>query len=128
MASKPTRISSLVKVRWLDPPSLYPGDIRSRHMVIELDPSITSNHDDRVIWRSKFSCNRCCERLPPEKQEQMEVIANPEEEVRAYAALRRRAMLVGSEDSKIDTTPPPRDRTAHVCRARLIVSSEPPSS
>ncbi|CAD6594631.1 MAG: hypothetical protein ASARMPRED_001719, partial [Alectoria sarmentosa] len=37
--STSTRISTLVQVQWMDPPGLHPGDIRSRHMVVNIKNS-----------------------------------------------------------------------------------------
>ena len=123
MASKPTRISSYVQVRWLDAPGLYPGNIRSRHMAVKLHPLITSNYNDRLIWRSKFTCNWCCVRRPPLKQEGMEAVGNAEEEMRDYAAHGQDAILY-LEDGKSNTIAPARDRTVQICRAKLMVSSK----
>ena len=116
--SSSTRISSALKVRWMDPPGLYPGDIRSRHMLVEVQEreSIPVSQYHKLVWRSIFRCNGSCQREIRPKQ--VKSLRTPTEEMVACAQRFRE----GIESDKVEAEA--RDSYHHSCDAILLVSQK----
>ena len=83
LVSRGVRMSKLLSVRWVDPPGLYPGDIRARHMLVRVSQSVSRNQNSRILFRATFRCNRSCQRLS--KKRDADELEGPEEELRTYA-------------------------------------------
>ena len=43
------QVSSFLKVQWMDPPEMYSGDNQARHMIVELDRSVSNANHCRLM-------------------------------------------------------------------------------
>ena len=127
VASNGVRVSKFVRVRWLDPPGLFPGDIRTRHMHVKTLRNTPKNMDEKVIWRSLYDCNGACQRIATEDDEvEWEDCAKELErharklEAEVYPANKRQR---APNDGYSPSPPPPDKSTAqsHSCKAQIMV-------
>ena len=114
--SSSTRVSTHLKIRWMDPPGLYPGDIRSRHMMLEVDKNdmIPAHHHQKLVWRSTYRCSGSCQRQS--MPHQAKTLKTSEEQLKDWTrAVRERNICT--------PTPPSKELSRHSCKAVLIVSA-----
>ena len=111
-------MSNHVKVRWIDTPGLFPGDIRARHMAVELPPALPSGSDDQVVWRSSFECNGSCQRIIT--NEESDGYEGPANDLKRFAEQRRREINSAAKpnDEYLPRVP---HKPTHSCKVRLML-------
>ena len=114
MTTLGTKVAPQIQVRWRDPPGLYPGDIRSRHVSIHLSPPVPNSQNGCMVWRSRYACNGACQRNP--RKRAVEEFDDAVEELKSFAQAARldRGAQETEEDDSIDSK--------HQCKAVLVVS------
>ena len=120
-------MSHHISVRWIDTPGLFAGDIRARHMVVELPHNMPGGSNDRIVWRSSFECNGSCQRTTTD--EEANGYEGPANELKRFAEDRRRkiyptALPDATASSDAEFRPHVSQKCSHSCQVRLVVRPE----
>ncbi|EIW66628.1 hypothetical protein TREMEDRAFT_65496 [Tremella mesenterica DSM 1558] len=68
-------VSKHVEVEWLDPPALFPYDIRARHANFFVSDKAFEDGPDKLVWRSIWRCSGNCCQVEAPRQTLAQVLA-----------------------------------------------------